>query len=82
MSGEIRRLVLTGIGSPGQDDAAHILDASGVVIATIAEPDPPPASATLRDAALGAALGADFGEVVLAGVVFAPRWGGDAVGFT
>ena len=77
-----RRIVLTEFGPPGPDDAARVLDQTGTVLATVAEPARPPGSDLLRDAVIAAALGADLGDVILAGVAFAPRWGGDAVGFT
>ena len=47
---------------------------------------PEPAGASdvqkLRDAIVDAVFDTDFGDVILAGVAFAPRLGGDAVGFT
>ena len=47
---------------------------------------PEPAGASdvqkLRDASVDAVFDTDFGDAILAGVAFAPRSGGDAVGFT
>jgi len=77
-----RRIVLSELGVPGSKDAARVLGQAGDVLALVAEPDPPPDAETLRDAAIRAVLEADLGDVILAGVAFAPRWGGDAVGFT
>jgi hypothetical protein len=77
-----RRIVLSGLGAASDRDAARILSQSGEVIAVLAEPASPPDVVTLRDAAIRAALDEDFGDVVLAGVAFAPAWGGDAIGFT
>ena len=77
-----RRLVLRDWGPPSADDAARVLDQVGTVVATVAEPAAAAAAEALRDAVVTAVLDEDFGDVVLAGVAFAPRWGGDAVGFT
>ena len=77
-----RRIVLPGLGAASDRDAARVLSQSGDVIAVLAEPASPPDAGTLRDAAIRVALEEDFGDVVLAGVAFAPAWGGDAVGFT
>ena len=77
-----RRLVLPNWGPPSDHDAARVLDQAGSVVATVAEPAAPAGAEEFRDAVVTAVLDEDFGDVVLAGVAFAPRWGGDAVGFT
>ena len=77
-----RRIELPEFGAAGDRDAASVLGQSGEVLAVIAEPESPPDADTLRDAVIRAALDEDFGDVVLAGVAFSPRWGEDAVGFT
>lgn len=78
----MRRIELTAFGPSGDHDAATVLDAIGTVVATVAEPIVSPETDLLRDAVVAAALDEDFGETILAGVVFAPQWGGDAIGFT
>jgi hypothetical protein len=78
----VRRLVLVDSGPPSDRDAARVLDRVGGVVATVAEPTAPGDVGGLRDAVIAAVLDEDFGDVVLAGVAFAPRWGGDAVAFT
>ena len=77
-----RRIVLPEFGAEADRDAARVLGQNGDVVAVIAEPALPPEAETLRDAVIRAALEEDLGDVVLAGVAFAPEWGGDAVGFT
>ena len=77
-----RRLVLPRWGPPGDGDAARVLDRAGTVVAVVAEPAAPADTAALRGAVVDAVLGEDFGDAVLAGVAFGPRWGGGAVGFT
>lgn len=77
-----RRIVLAGFGAASDRDAARVLSQNGDVVAVLAEPASPADAEALRDAAIRAALEEDFGEIVLAGVAFAPAWGGDAVGFT
>ena len=78
----MRRIVLPAFGAFGDRDAATVLDSQGAIVATIAEPITLPDAELLRDAVIDAAWAEDFGDVVLAGVAFAPHWGGDAVGFT
>ncbi len=82
MASAPRRIELSGFGAAGDRDAARVLDQSGDVLAMVAEPVLTPDMEMLRDAIIRAALEEDFGDVVLAGVAFAPEWGGDAVGFT
>ena len=77
-----RRIALPELGAAGDRDAACVLGQSGELLAAIAEPKSPPDAETLRDAVIRAVLDEDFGDVVLAGVAFSARWGGDAVGFT
>lgn len=76
------RLVLPELGPPGDDIAARVFDQAGTVVAVVAEPAAPADAEALRDAIIAHVLDEDFGDTVLAGVAFAPRWGGDAVGFT
>lgn len=78
----MRRIVVPSFGPAGQEDAARVLDQNGDVRALIAEPVNHPDAIVFRDAVVDAVLDADFGDVILAGVAFAPRWGGDAIGFT
>ena len=82
MASTARRLVLDGWGDSGDADAARVLDAAGAVVATGAEPAGWTDRDALREAIVSTVLDADFGDAVLAGVAFAPRLGGDAVGFT
>lgn len=77
-----RRIVLPEFGAASMGAAASVLDSSGRVVASVAEPAKPPDVETLRNAVIVNVLDKDFGAVVLAGVAFASRWGGDAVGFT
>ena len=77
-----RRIVLPELGAASDRNAADVLGTHGDIVAVIAEPAAPPAAEVLRDAVIRAALDELFGDVVLAGVAFAPAWGGDAVGFT
>ena len=76
------RLVLPAFGLPGTNDAARVLDHAGAVVAVVAEPAAPADTEALREAIIRGVLDEDFGDTVLAGVAFAARWGGDAVGFT
>ena len=82
MASAPRRIELSGFGIVGDRDAASVLGQRGDVLAVVAEPVLTPDVETFRDAIIRAALEEDFGEVVLAGVAFAPEWGGDAVRFT
>jgi len=77
-----RRIVLSALGPASDIDAARVLDQIGTVVAVVAGPVEVPDFDTFRDAVVAGVLEADFGETVLAGVAFAPQWGGDAVGFT
>jgi len=78
----MRRLSLSEFGPSGDLTAATVLDSTGSIVATIAQPIALPHLAVLRDAVVDAVFGEDFGETILAGVAFAPLWGGDAIGFT
>jgi hypothetical protein len=77
-----RWVVLAEFGIASDRIAADLLGQHGEVAAVIAEPVSLPEAEALRDAVLRAALEEDFGDLVLAGVAFAPAWGGDAIGFT
>lgn len=78
----MRRIIMPACGPSGPRDAAWVLDTTGVVLAVVAEPVDVMDGQVLRDAVVAEVLDADFGETVLAGVVFAAHWGGDAIGFT
>lgn len=78
----MRRIALAEFGPASDSDAARVLDPAGTVVAVVAEPVASPDADALRDAAIAGVLAADFGDTVLAGVAFAPRWGGDTIGFT
>ena len=77
-----RRIELPELGISGDRDAARVLAQNGDVVAVVVEPASRTDRETLREAAIRAALEEDLGKVVLAGIAFAPLWGGDAVGFT
>jgi hypothetical protein len=81
-AGGVRWIVLPERGPASPLAAATVLDRAGNVLAVVAEPAQPPEVAALRDEVIARVLDEDFGETILAGVAFAPRWGGDAVGFT
>jgi hypothetical protein len=78
----MRRIVLPDFGPAGDQDAARVLGSAGDVLAVVAQPVEPSDSGALRDAIIALVLDEDFGDIVLAGVAFAPHLGGDAVGFT
>jgi hypothetical protein len=78
----VRRLTLPQFGTAGDNTVAQVLDHIGEVIADVVEPVELLDSETLRDAVISRVLDIDFGEIVIAGIAFAPKWGGDAVGFT
>lgn len=78
----MRHLTLRAFGPSGKIIAATVLDTTGSIVATIAQPIALPSLEALRDAVVDTALSEDFGETILAGVAFAPLWGGDAIGFT
>jgi len=59
-----------------------VLDRTGTVVGVVPEPAGASDVQKLRDAIVDAVFDTDFGDAILAGVAFAPRLGGDAVGFT
>lgn len=76
-----RRLSIAGNSKLGAV-AARVLDRSGAVVGIVIAPAETMDVAELREAIITRVLDEDFGDIVLAGVVFAPDLGGDAVGFT
>jgi hypothetical protein len=78
----MQRILLPRFGPAGELNAAEVLDVSGAVVATVAEPLQPPEQELLRDEVVLRVLDEEFGGRALAGVVFAAQWGGDAIGFT
>jgi len=82
MSSAPRRLVLDEWAGPGNAIAARVLDRTGTVVGVVPEPADATDIRKLRDAIVDMVFDTDFGDVILAGVAFAPRLGGDAVGFT
>ena len=77
----MRRIIVAGLGGSTPREAARVLDATGSIVAVIPEPVDSPPVAAFRDAVVVAVAGAGLGDAI-AGVAFAPRWGGGAVGLT
>ena len=61
-------------------EAARLIDAAGTPIASVLDPAGIVEQGTFRDAVVGAALEHESG--VVAGVLFATRWGGGGVMLT
>ena len=78
----MRSIIIPLLGPKDDQIAARVLDQNGAVVAVIAEPIDPPDIEPFRDAVVDVVFAEDFGDIILAGVSFADRWGGDAVGFT
>jgi len=79
---QLRRLAIPGWEDTSRGGVARVLDHAGGVVAVVSGPARIASVEALRDDVLTAVLGADFGDVVLAGVAFEADLGGDAVGFT
>jgi hypothetical protein len=77
-----RRIVVPDLGRSSERDAAHVLDQTGVVVAVVAAPVDSYDRHTLQHAIVARVLAEEWGETILAGVAFGPKWGGNAIGFT